>query len=44
VVKERTLRYAGTGAKFVNGRCGVALLTDDQDGRVEKLAARASRR
>jgi len=44
VVKERTLRHAGPGAEFIDGRCRVALLADDRDGRVEKLAARAARR
>jgi len=44
MVKERTLRHAGPGAQFVNGRCGIALLTDDREGRIEKLAARTARR
>src|SRR5580658_9720030 len=44
VVKERTLRHAGTGAEIVNGRCGIAFLADDRDGRVEKLAARTAPR
>ena len=44
VVKERTLRHAGPGAEFVNGRCRVALLADDRDGRFEQLAARTARR
>ena len=44
VVKERALGHAGAGAEFVNGRRGVALLADDRDGRIEKLAARTARR
>ena len=44
VVKERTLGHTSPGAEFVNGRRRVALLADDRDGRVEKLAARAAGR
>ncbi len=44
VMKERTLRHAGPGAEFVNGRCGVALLADGREGGLEKLAARTARR
>src|SRR5580698_9018779 len=44
VMKERTLGHAGPGAEFVNGRCGVALLTDDRDGCVDEIAARTAPR
>src|SRR5579859_5609362 len=44
MVEKRALGHTGADAELIDGGRGVALLTDDGEGRIEKLAARTPRR